>query len=326
MKVLLVNGSPKANGNTARALAEVAEQLNVEGIDTEMFQLGAKPIRDCIGCGQCGKLGGRCTFDDDVVNELIAAAEQADGFVFGSPVYYAHPSGRILSALDRVFYAGSKAFAHKPGAAVAVARRGGTSTTFDVLNKYFTINQMPVVASTYWNNVFGCVPGEADGDAEGLATMRNIGKNMVWLLRCIEAGKAAGIEAPRPIASAQTLSGRTAEHTMNVQIFGTKKSFDTKKAQRYFKERRIKVQFIDLKEKEMSKGELTSVMQAVGGIDKLLNPKAKDEETLALIQHLTPSQRFDKLLENQQVLAEPIVRNGKKATVGYCPDVWGAWE
>lgn len=119
---------------------------------------------------------------------------------------------------------------------------------------------------------------------------------------------------------------RTAEHNMNIQIFGTKKSFDTKKAQRYFKERRIKVQFIDLKEKEMSKGELTSVMQAVGGIDKLLNPKAKDEETLALIQHLTPSQRFDKLLENQQVLAEPIVRNGKKATVGYFPDVWGAWE
>ena len=125
MKVLLVNGSPKANGNTARALAEVAEQLKAEGIDTEVFQLGAKPIRDCIGCGQCGKLGGRCTFDDDVVNELIAAAEQADGFVFGSPVYYAHPSGRILSALDRAFYAGSTAFTHKPGAAVAVARRAG---------------------------------------------------------------------------------------------------------------------------------------------------------------------------------------------------------
>lgn len=176
MKVLLVNGSPKANGNTARALAEVAEQLKAEGIDTEVFQLGAKPIRDCIGCGQCGKLGGRCTFDDDVVNELIAAAEQADGFVFGSPVYYAHPSGRILSALDRAFYAGGHAFEHKPGAAVAVARRGGTSTTFDVLNKYFTINQMPVVASTYWNNVFGAMPGEAAQDAEGLATMRNIGK------------------------------------------------------------------------------------------------------------------------------------------------------
>lgn len=196
MKVLLVNGSPKANGNTARALAEVAEQLKTEGIDTEVFQLGAKPIRDCIGCGQCGKLDCRCTFDDDVVNELIAAAEQADGFVFGSPVYYAHPSGRILSALDRAFYAGGHAFEHKPGAAVAVARRGGTSTTFDVLNKYFTIKQMPVAASTYWNNVFGRVPGDADGDAEGLATMRNIGKNMAWLLRCIEAGQAAGINAP----------------------------------------------------------------------------------------------------------------------------------
>ena len=327
MKVLLVNGSPKANGNTARALAEVAEQLNAEGIDTEVFQLGAKPIRDCIGCGQCGKLGGRCTFDDDVVNELIAAAEQADGFVFGSPVYYAHPSGRILSALDRAFYAGSKAFAHKPGAAVAVARRGGTSTTFDVLNKYFTINQMPVVASTYWNNVFGAMPGEAAQDAEGLATMRNIGKNMAWLLHCIEAGQAAGIEAPEADRERTNfIQVERRNKYMNVQIFGTKKSFDTKKAQRFFKERRIKVQFIDLKEKEMSKGELTSVMQAVGGIDKLLNPKAKDEETLALIQHLTPSQRFDKLLENQQVLAEPIVRNGKKATVGYCPDVWGAWE
>ena len=113
---------------------------------------------------------------------------------------------------------------------------------------------------------------------------------------------------------------------MNIQIFGTKKSFDTKKAERWFKERRIKYQFIDLKEKGMSKGELTSVAQCAGGAEALINPKAKDEETLALIQHLTPSQRFDKLLENQQVLAEPIVRNGKKATVGYCPDVWGAWE
>lgn len=210
MKVLLVNGSPKANGNTARALAEVAEQLNAEGIDTEVFQLGTKPIRDCIGCGQCGKLDCRCTFDDDVVNELIAAAEQADGFVFGSPVYYAHPSGRILSALDRAFYAGSKAFAHKPGAAVAVARRGGTSTTFDVLNKYFTINQMPVVASTYWNNVFGAMPGEAAQDAEGLATMRNIGKT--WPGSCIASKqeKPPASKPPRPIASAPTSFDRAA--------------------------------------------------------------------------------------------------------------------
>ena len=196
MKVLLVNGSPKANGNTALALAEVAHALEADGIECEFFQLGAKPIRDCIGCGQCGKLGGRCVFDDDVVNGLIAAAEGADGFVFGSPTYYAHPSGRILSALDRAFYAGSSAFAHKPGAAVAVARRGGTSTNFDVLNKYFSINQMPIVSSTYWNNVFGAAPGEAEGDAEGLACMRNLAHNMSWLLRCIEAGRAAGIDAP----------------------------------------------------------------------------------------------------------------------------------
>ena len=196
MKVLLVNGSPKPNGNTARALAEVAGELERTGIESEIVQLGGKPLRDCIGCGQCGKLDGRCVFDDDIVNEFIVKAAEADGFVFGSPVYYAHPSGRILSFLDRVFYAGSKVLAHKPAAAVAVARRGGTSTTFDVLNKYFTINQMPIVSSTYWNNAFGAVPGEAEQDAEGMATMRNIAKNMAWLLRCIEAGRAAGIEAP----------------------------------------------------------------------------------------------------------------------------------
>ena len=195
MKVLLVNGSPKKGGNTARALGEIASELSAQGIEPEIFQLGDAPIRDCIGCGGCsGK--GRCVFGDDPVNKFIELAEGADGFVFGSPTYYAHPSGRILSFLDRAFYAGSAAFAHKPGAAVAVARRGGTSTNFDVLNKYFTINQMPVVASTYWNNVFGAMPGEAEGDAEGLACMRNIARNMAWLLRCIEAGHAAGIEAP----------------------------------------------------------------------------------------------------------------------------------
>ena len=194
LKVLMLNGSPHANGNTAVALREMEEIFKASGVEVETVLIGNQAVRGCTACGACGKLG-KCVFDD-VVNELIAAAEQADGFVFGSPVYYAHPSGRILSALDRAFYAGSKAFAHKPGAAVAVARRGGTSTAFDVLNKYFTINQMPVVASTYWNNVFGAMPGEAAQDAEGLATMRNIGKNMAWLLRCIDVGKAAGIEAP----------------------------------------------------------------------------------------------------------------------------------
>ena len=200
--------SPKSPSNSRR------------GYRYRVFQLGAKPIRDCIGCGQCGKLDCRCTFDDDVVNELIAAAEQADGFVFGSPVYYAHPSGRILSALDRAFYAGSKAFAHKPGAAVAVARRGGTSTTFDVLNKYFTINQMPVVASTYWNNVFGAMPGEATQDAEGLATMRNIGKT--WPGSCAVSSRTGRRYQRTRGRSSNDQLHSIERRSMNIQIFGTK--------------------------------------------------------------------------------------------------------
>lgn len=195
-KVLLVNGSSRQEGNTSVALAEVAAALEGRGIETEAMWLGNKPVNDCIGCGKCAELGGKCAIDNDVVNELIAKAAQADGFVFGTPVYYAHPSGRILCALDRAFYAGGAAFRHKPGAAVAVARRGGTTASFDVLNKYFTICEMPVVSSTYWNNVHGRLPGEAAQDAEGLQTMRNIGQNMAWLLKCIEAGKAAGIDVP----------------------------------------------------------------------------------------------------------------------------------
>lgn len=195
-KVLLVNGSSRQEGNTSVALAEVAAVLEGHGIETETMWLGNKPVNDCIACGKCAELGGKCVVDNDVVNELIAKAAQADGFVFGTPVYYAHPSGRILCALDRAFYAGGAAFRHKPGAAVAVARRGGTTASFDVLNKYFTICEMPVVSSTYWNNVHGRLPGEAAQDAEGLQTMRNIGQNMAWLLKCIEAGKAAGIDVP----------------------------------------------------------------------------------------------------------------------------------
>ena len=197
MKVLLVNGSSRHEGNTAVALAEVANALEAHGIQTETMWLGNKPVNDCIACGKCVELGGTCSIDNDVVNELIEKAKDVDGFVFGTPVYYAHPTGRIQCALDRAFYAGGKYFAHKPAAAVAVARRGGTSASFDVLNKYFTINQMPVVSSTYWNNVHGRTPGEAAQDGEGLQTMRNIAHNMAWLLQCIEAGKAAGIEAPK---------------------------------------------------------------------------------------------------------------------------------
>lgn len=195
-KVLLVNGSSRQEGNTSVALAEVAAALEGHGIETETVWLGNKPVNDCIACGKCAELGGKCAIDNDVVNELIAKAAQADGFVFGTPVYYAHPSGRILCALDRAFYAGGAAFRHKPGAAVAVARRGGTTASFDVLNKYFTINQMPIVSSNYWNNAFGAIPGEDEKDEEGMQVMRVLGNNMAWLLKCIEAGKAAGIEAP----------------------------------------------------------------------------------------------------------------------------------
>ena len=168
--------------------------MEKNGIETEIFQIGNKPVAGCIGCGSCRKIG-RCVFEGGV-NEFVEKAKEADGFIFGSPVYYANASGQISSFLDRAFYSGSAAFAYKPGAAVASCRRAGTTATLDQLNKYFTINQMPVVASTYWNNVFGAMPGEAAQDAEGLATMRNIGKNMAWLLHCIEAGRAAGIEAP----------------------------------------------------------------------------------------------------------------------------------
>lgn len=202
MKVLLVNGSPRAAGCTFTALSEVAETLQEEGIETEIFQLGAKPVQDCIACMKCRELQ-KCVFDD-VANELIEKAKGADGFVFGTPVYYAHPSGRVQSVLDRAFYAGGYAFACKPGAAVASARRGGTAASFDVLNKYFGITSMPVVSSTYWNMVYGKTPDEVRQDAEGMQTMRNLGRNMAYLLKCMEAGRAAGIAFPAQENSVRT--------------------------------------------------------------------------------------------------------------------------
>ena len=202
MKVLMLNGSSNKKGNTNLALEEIGKQLEKEGLEYEIFQMGGNPVRDCIGCGMCSDKG--CTFDDDKVNEFVAKAKAADGFIFGTPVYYAHPTGRILSVLDRAFYAGGAAFEHKPGAAIAVARRGGITASFDVLNKYFTIKQMPVVASTYWNGVHGRVPGEAALDEEGMRTMRNIGHNMAWMLKCIELGRENGIEPPVAETGAMT--------------------------------------------------------------------------------------------------------------------------
>lgn len=187
MKILLINGSPKKEGNTFIALSEVQKTLETEGIETELIHIGHKAIHGCIACGKCRELG-RCAFDD-CVNEVAAKLNDADGIVIGSPVYYASPAGTLLSFLDRLFYSVPFDLSMKIGAAVAVARRGGTTATFDVLNKYFTINNMPVVSSQYWNNVHGRVPGEAQQDAEGLQTMRQLARNMSFLVKSIHLGK-----------------------------------------------------------------------------------------------------------------------------------------
>lgn len=205
MKVLLINGSPRKNGCTYTALSVVSDTLQEHGVETEIFQVGTAPVRDCVACRMCAKNGNsRCVFDDDVVNRLIEKAEECDGFIFGSPVYYAHPSGFVLSLLDRAFFAGAAAFRHKPGAAVVSARRAGTTASLDVLNKYFTISQMPVVSSSYWNMVHGSKAEDVLQDAEGINVMRNLGHNMAWMLQCIEAGKANGILPPQNITNIRT--------------------------------------------------------------------------------------------------------------------------
>lgn len=206
MKVLLINGSANKDGCTNRALQEIANTLAEEGIDSEIFQIGAEPIRDCIGCLQCAKTlkNNTCVFDDDVVNSLIAKAKECDGFVFGTPVYYAHPSGRILALLDRVFYAGSRVFKHKPAFAVASARRAGTTASLDVLNKYFTFAQMPIASSSYWSMVHGNTKEQVEQDLEGLQTMRNGARNLAWLIKCIEKGRENGIDIPKNESGTRT--------------------------------------------------------------------------------------------------------------------------
>jgi len=199
MKVLMVNGSANLEGCTFTALTEVGKALEKQGIEYEIFQLGSKPIRDCIGCKKCFE--GKCIFNDDDVNKFVEMAREADGFVFGSPVYYAHPSGRLLSFLDRAFYCSSSAvdghpFNFKPGSAVISARRAGTTASFDVINKYFTIAMMPIISSSYWNMVHGVSPEDVMKDLEGLQTMRNIGANMAWMLKNIACGKEHGIGLP----------------------------------------------------------------------------------------------------------------------------------
>lgn len=203
MKVLLINGSPKANGCTYTALTEVAKELENSGIETEIFHVGKKPIRGCMACGGCSKTDGLCVFDDDSVNIALKKAKDADGFIFGSPVHYASASGQITSFLDRFFYAGN-VFQYKPGAAIVSCRRGGSTAAFEQLNKYFTISNMPIVSSQYWNMVHGNTPEEVRQDLEGMQTMRTLGKNMAWLLNCIHAGKEAGVKLPEKETRAVT--------------------------------------------------------------------------------------------------------------------------
>lgn len=206
MKVLLFNGSPHKDGCTFNALSQVAKELETAGIEAQILQIGSKAFRGCTACGGC-KATGQCVLGkEDGLNEILALCREADGFVFGSPVYYASANGTLISFMDRLFYTGGQFLAHKPAAAVASARRAGTTATLDEIQKYFTINQMPIVSSTYWNMVHGGNGRgqEAAQDLEGMQTMRNLGKNMAWLPRCIEAGKAAGIMPPEPDRGART--------------------------------------------------------------------------------------------------------------------------
>jgi multimeric flavodoxin WrbA len=194
MKVLLVNGSPHEKGCTYTALAEVAGAIEKHGIETEIYQIGTKPISGCLGCFSCAQTG-KCIIKDQV-NEFLDKAVEVDGFIFGSPVHYASASGMLTSFMDRLFFASRGQLAYKPAAAIVSARRGGTTATFDQLNKYFAISNMPIVASQYWNMVHGNTPEEVKQDLEGMQIMRTLGNNMAWLLKCIQAGKTAGIGIP----------------------------------------------------------------------------------------------------------------------------------
>lgn len=203
MQVLLINGSPHEHGCTFTALSEVAKVLEEQGIDTKIVSIGKAAIRGCIGCGGCRK-AGKCVFDEDIVNQIAAEAKVSDGFAFGSPVYYASANGSLFSLLDRLFFSQSDALRHKPAAAVVSARRGGTTTALHDIENYITYNQMPLVSSTYWNMVHGSNAEQVALDEEGLQTMRNLGRNMAWILQCIEAGKKVGITPPEAETALRT--------------------------------------------------------------------------------------------------------------------------
>lgn len=203
MKVLLVNGSPKAKGCTYTALAEAASTFKKEGIECEIFHVGMKPISGCLGCGQC-KENGKCIIDD-TVNDFVEKIASADGFIFGTPVHYAAASGALTSFMDRAFTSANKQDLYlKPAACIASARRAGTTATFDQINKYFTISQMPIISSSYWNIVHGSKPEDVLKDEEGLQCIRTLARNMTWFLRAKAAAKEAGVPLPEVEAPIKT--------------------------------------------------------------------------------------------------------------------------
>lgn len=195
MKVLMINGSPHKEGCTYTALKEVEKALAAEGIECEIMTIGKEAVHGCIGCGGCGKLG-KCVFSEDSLNEAVEKMKEADGLIVGSPVYYASPNGTLISFMDRFFMSGGKHCVHKPAAAVVSARRAGTTASLEVITKYFQFAQMPVVSANYWNMVHGSCMEDVKKDEEGLQIMRTLGRNMAWMLKCIEAGKKEGIDAP----------------------------------------------------------------------------------------------------------------------------------
>ncbi|MBR1386783.1 MAG: flavodoxin family protein [Alloprevotella sp.] len=196
MKVLLINGSPRRKGNTFTALSEIASQLEKNGIESEIVQIGVKPVRGCIACNQCRAKGlGRCVFDDDVCNQVVAKMAECDALVVGSPVYWGQPAGQVLSLVQRMLYAGGPHFANKPVASVAICRRGGATAAFQTLNMPFEMMNMPVVTSQYWNIAYGREEGEAALDTEGMQTMRTLANNMAYMLRCFHADGAPALPA-----------------------------------------------------------------------------------------------------------------------------------
>ena len=195
MKVVLVNGSRRDAGCTYTALSVIADTLKENGVESEILQVGKQVKHPCMGCYACQKLK-KCVFDDDVVNEYAKKIAEADGFIIGEPVYYGGPASQAQMFMDRLFYSHGSEFAFKPAAAIASCRRGGLTAAMDRMNKYFTIAQMPIVSSNYWNGIHGNAPEEVMKDEEGIQIMRILGKNMAWLLKCIEAGKKNGVAVP----------------------------------------------------------------------------------------------------------------------------------